>query len=493
MSYTKIIKINFRGGIISPGELLNILAAAEQCFIKDVSFGLRQQLFLEVDIELEFRLITALAALNIAYEVDADNYPNVMSSYPAEEVFINNTWLSEGVYKDIFDLLDYEPKLKINISDSNQSFTPLLTGNINWVAAPGSSHFWYLFIRFPKTNTIFEWEELVYTNDVAKVSKQIERLIFKNKELFYDQATANGNALFELLGKENFNTQKAAFPAKLPAFNLPYYEGLNKYYDKYWLGIYRRDEMFSIEFLKDLCHLSLKTKLGQICATPWKTLMVKSIEEKDRPSWNALLEKHKINVRHAANELNFQVEDACKEALALKYYLLKNLHLEDMRTYGICIGIKTKKKTEVFSSILVRRRTILRIGKYSLFNVYDILCAKDFNPNERTGFVYSMGNPKFLLGEQLRRAIFSFYSHQLSNANVVTVKKPIEIAPKTKEETYVHQCQHCLSVYDENELSESLKIFPFEDLPIDYCCPLCEAPKTDFLLVGRLQLGLQVE
>ena len=114
MSYTKIIKINFRGGIISPGELLNILAAAEQCFIKDVSFGLRQQLFLEVDIELEFRLITALAALNIAYEVDADNYPNVMSSYPAEEVFINNTWLSEGVYKDIFDLLDYEPKLKIN-------------------------------------------------------------------------------------------------------------------------------------------------------------------------------------------------------------------------------------------------------------------------------------------------------------------------------------------------------------------------------------------
>jgi hypothetical protein len=118
MNYTKTIKINFRGGIISPGDLLNILAAAEQCFIKDVSFGLRQQLFLKVDIELELRLITALAALNIAYEVDADNYPNVMSSYPAEEVFINNTWLSEGVYKDIFDLLDYEPQLKINLSDN---------------------------------------------------------------------------------------------------------------------------------------------------------------------------------------------------------------------------------------------------------------------------------------------------------------------------------------------------------------------------------------
>lgn len=493
MSYTKTIKINFRGGIISPGDMLNILSAAEQCYIKDVRFGLRQQLFLEVELAYELRLITELAALNIAHEVDKDKYPNVMSSYPAEEVFINNTWLSEGVYKDIFDLLDYEPRLKINVSDSNQSFTPLLTGNINWVAAPGSSHFWHLFIRFPKTNTIYEWDELVYTNDVAKVSKQVEQLIFENKELFYDQAAANGNTLFELLGKENFNTQKAPFPAKLPSFNLPYYEGLNKYYDKYWLGIYRRDEMFSIEFLKDVCQLSLKTKLGQICSTPWKTLMVKSIEEKDRPQWNALLAKHKINVRHAANELNFQVEDACKEALELKHYLLKNLHLEDTRTYGICIGIKTKNKTEVFSSILIRRRPVFKIGKYSFLNVYDILCAKDFNPNERTGYVYSAGNPKFLLGEQLRRAIFSFYSHHLSNVAVTPVKKQPENAPKAIAEIFVHQCKHCLSVYDENEWPDSGKEIKFEDLPTSYCCPLCEAPKTAFALIGKKQLGLQVD
>jgi rubredoxin len=268
---------------------------------------------------------------------------------------------------------------------------------------------------------------------------------------------------------------------------------LNKYYDKYWLGIYRRDEMFSIEFLKDLCQLSLKTKLGQICSTPWKTLMVKSIEEKDRPSWNALLAKHKINVRHAANELNFQVEDACKEALELKHYLLKNLNLEDTRTYGICIGIKTKKKTEVFSSILVRRRPIFKIGKFSFFNVYDILCAKDFNPNERTGFVFSENNPKFLLGEQLRRAIFSFYAHQLSNIAVAPVKKPVDIATKIIVETYVHQCKHCLSVYDQHEWNIDGKETRFEDLPTDYTCPLCEAPKKDFALVGKLQLGLQAD
>jgi hypothetical protein len=38
-----------------------------------------------------------------------------------------------------------------------------------------------------------------------------------------------------------------------------------------------------------------------------------------------LLEKFQINMRHAANELNFQVEDNSVEALNLKQYLVKNL------------------------------------------------------------------------------------------------------------------------------------------------------------------------
>jgi len=65
----------------------------------------------------------------------------------------------------------------------------------------------------------------------------------------------------------------------------------------------------------------------------------------------------------------------------------------------------------VFCSILVRRRPLLRLGKFELFHVYDILCAKDYNPNERTEFVYSKDNPKFVLAEQLRRAVLSYYNH----------------------------------------------------------------------------------
>ncbi len=318
------IKVNFRGGIISPGELYNILVAATKAGMYYVSFGLRQQLLIDTPSETVHILTEELKKLEVFFEKDADDFPNIISSYPAEEVFIHNTWLSEGIYKDIFDAIDYQPRLKINVSDSNQSFTPMLTGNINWVASSTSQHFWHLFIRFPKTNTICEWSEMVYTNDVARLSKEIEKIIFDHPAEFYDNADAKGELLFQKIELTKFITKPASQPAVLPAFNLPYYEGLNRYNNKYWLGIYRRNELFSIDFLKELCLLCLDTKIGQVCSTPWKSVIVKGIEEKDKPAWNRLLEKHQINMRHAANELNFQVEENSGDSLRLKEYLVKD-------------------------------------------------------------------------------------------------------------------------------------------------------------------------
>jgi rubredoxin len=487
------IKINFRGGIISPGDLYNILVAAGKARVLHVKFGLRQQLLIET--EQQDLLTKELNLLGIYYECDNDKYPNVVSSYPAEEVFITNTWLSEGVYKDIFDLMDYQPQLKINVSDSNQSFTPLLTGNINWVASPATQHFWHLIIRFPKTNTIYEWKDMIYTNDLARMSKQIEAMIFQNREKFYDNGNASGDLLYEIMKNESYIAKPVDVPLKLPAFNLPYYEGLNRYNDKYWLGIYRRDELFTVDFLKEVCLLCLQTKIGQICSSPWKSLIIKSIEEKDRQQWSRLLEKHQVNVRHAANELNFQLEDNCKEGLALKNFLVKHLNDDDRRTFGICFGIKTRKKSEIFSSILIKRRPLLSIGKIGFFYRYDILCAKDFNPNERTGFVFSKDNPKYFLAEQLRLAIGSFYSHKEKSSGFPEK----EIAKKEstgsqKRQEYVYQCNHCLSIYDEAAGEPENNIAAgtlFEQLPVEYGCHLCEAPKQDFIKIEKTKLGLQ--
>ncbi len=489
------IKINFKGGIISPGDLYNILVAASKAGILYVSFGLRQQLLIEISEERTNILVKELQCLDVMHEVNRDAFPNIISSYPVEEVFITNTWLSEGVYKDIFDAMDYQPRLKVNVSDSNQSFTPMLTGNINWVASSTAQHFWHLFIRFPKTNTVYEWQQMVYTNDVARVSKEIEELIFNNKDRFYDNPLAIGDNLFVELDMENYILKKADEPAMLPQFNLPYYEGLNRYNNKFWLGIYRRDELFSVDFLKELCSICLDTKIGQLCSTPWKTVIVKGIDEKDKHYWNRLLEKYQINMRHAANELNFQIEDSCKDGLELKQHLVKSLNNEDTRTFGVCIGIKTRIKSEVFSSILIRRRPLIKFWKLEALFVYDVLCAKDFNPNERTGNVFSKNNPKFFLAEQVRRAIVSYYQHRANETELVVskeVKKEIEKQKQAIE--YVYQCKHCFSIYDEQlgepENGIAAKTL-FNSLPENFVCQTCEAGKEDFKKIDLAELQLQ--
>jgi rubredoxin len=329
---------------------------------------------------------------------------------------------------------------------------------------------------------------LTYTNDICRVSKEIEKIILSDTGNFSGNENAEPEALFSLMEKDRFILKAADSKAAMPPFNLPYYEGLNSYNDKYWLGIYRRDELLSVSLLMDICKLSLETKIGQLCSTPWKSLIIKGIEEKNRHLWSELLSKHRINVRHALNELNFQVEDNCKAGLELKQYLIRQLNEDDIRTFGLCIGIKTRIKSEVFSSILVRRKPLLRIGKWQFLFVYDILCAKNFNPNERTGEVYSRNNPKIVLSEQLRRAIFTFNEYQL--------KKQLAVAAKTRKimqekapsiVAVMYQCKHCLTVYDTQYGEPENSIDPgtdFNELPSDYQCPLCESNKEDFIQIN---------
>ncbi|MGB3007941.1 MAG: rubredoxin [Chitinophagaceae bacterium] len=430
MTNSNTFKINFKGGHIPPAELYNILLVARKAGLLYVRFGLRQQLYFDVDIsELDF-VSVELEKLGIRFEINEEQYPNIISSFPAKDIFIDNTWLKESLYKEILDTFSALHHLKINISDANQSFTPLLTGNINWVTASEEPDFWHLIIRFPKTNIVYEWKDIVHSKDIAEMSLLIEETILHEAGKFYDNELASGDELFEIIKSSQFTTKPASAPLALPPYKLPYYEGINPYNDKYWLGIYRRDELFSIEFLKEVCKLCINSESGVLCSTPWKTIIIKGILEKNRKDWNYLLDKYQINVRHAANELNFQVDDNSLEALKLKHHLVKYLNDDDTRSFGVCIGIKTKRKSEVFSSILVRRRPIIRIGKWGFFYLYDILCAKDYNPNERTDFIFSKDNPKFVLAEQLRRSILSFYDFRNKKNTVTATEQAAETEAK---------------------------------------------------------------
>ena len=472
------VRINFKGGIASPGELKYILQAAHESQVNEVRFGLRQQLILHLPHYLARPFEQKMLAQSIDFQSDSNEYPNIISSYVAEEVFQKGNWLTEGIYKDILDLFDYKPLLKINISDNQQSFTPYFSGHLNFIAS-ANPNFWYLYIRLPKTNKVFSFDKLIFSNEISKVCKHLEGQILGKEETFLENIETLFSTIPALI---SLPKDVALEPAN---FTLPYYEGFNRYGKKTWLGIYRRNEYFSTDFLIKLCELCQETKIGEICLTPFKSLIIKGIDENNRGKWSNILSEFNINVRHAANELNWQVEDDSDEALRLKLSLVEAFDHQDLRTFGLCFGIKTRPRTEVYASIMVQRRRFKLFDFIPFHFVYDISYTEDFNPNGRTKKFFEKAILRFNLAEQLRRSVLKYNKMIAENAikaaGLRDDHKDTEIEkPSTKK---VHQCKHCFTIYDEDfgDLLNNIPAgVPFSKLPVSYVCPTCEAEKKDF-------------
>lgn len=479
------LKVNSAAGILSPGALQQVLRLAYEAHVRQVRFGARQQLLMTVHYE-DLRLLEkALKQHEITYEVNTEQFPNIISSYCGEGVFRTGAWLRESEYHAALDSFDFAPRLKVNLSDADQSFTPFFTGNLNFIASP-EPHFWYLYVRPKQSNTVFCWRDLLYTNELGRLAKAIEAIMLDGSA--DGQSHWTEEALYEALVTDSeakgrrYISQPATQEVELPEFSLPYYEGFNRYGQRSWLGLYRRDEQFSIPFLLDVCALCLKTRIGEICVTPWKSLIIKGIEEKDRAQWSYVLGKHNINVRHAANELAWQTEDHTDEGTAIKNYVIRHFAKNDTRTFGLCFGVQTRPKSEVFGSVLVRKRPLLRLGQLALFSVYDLYFTENFNPNSRTYYRFEKGLLKMHLPNQIQRLCRKFGARWAMETTEIAPQETDVAEAVPAPETAVYQCPHCFTVYDE-QYGDALRGIPagvpFGKLPANYCCPTCDAPKTE--------------
>ena len=475
-----IIKINLPGGIVSPGDLYEILDIAADCGVEKVRFGNRQQLLFYVSEDEMENLSDKFLVNDVIYETNLDDYPNIVSSYVTEDIFPNYRWLTEGVYKDILNDFHHRPKLKINIVDYYQNLIPFFTGNLNFIASE-ISNFWYLYIRFPKTNTMFCWPSLIYSEDIADISALLEEKMGNSSEAHQWADESTGKALYtevNALGK--FVHQDFEHPLIHTDFQLPYYEGLNRYSDKKsWLGIYRRLEEYDISFLKEVCEICFETRNNQLYTTAWKSLVIKEIDNQHRAHWSNLLNKFRINIRHAANELNWQTEDLCEEALRLKIDLVRKFEDLDLRTYRLCFAIKTKPRTGLFSAIVIRKRSSKNeVGD----DLYELLYTKDFNPNCKEYIHFHERLTYENLAPALTEICDLYYSLRVNNHTSPVIKTRQHTHPNPSEDHFVYQCEHCQSIYDER-LGDAFSDIPentsFDDLE-NYRCPICESGKEDF-------------
>ncbi|MHB0755548.1 rubredoxin [Polaribacter sp. M15] len=464
-------RVIVKGGVLSPGELKYICESVESLGQKTISFGSRQDILLPKKVKKED--LSQFNKLQVA-EVDEFGIENIVSSYVCADIFPSTSWLTGDRYLYILEQFRSKSTLKINITDPKQRLVPLFTGHINFIASEHEDY-WYLYIRLPGWDEIKMYPALIYSWDLDKIETTIENILKEEPETI--------KTIFELVNDAiDTNNRTVDKPLEVPFYPFPYFEGMNKIgTDKYWLGLYWRNNKYDISFLKEMCELCSENKIGKISITPWKSFIVKGIPRESKLVWEKFLGKRGINVRHSMLELNWHLPVANKEALNLKKYLVANFDQNDISTYGLTFAITDYSKTSYyFTSIVVQKnKQPEMIGNFQTRDTYNLLYAKNFDPNTRQYIMHVQDVDKVELPGLLME-LSQLYFDDLGN------EKQQEKETEVKEEQVeleVYQCQDCFTIYDEsygditqNIASKTL----FTDLPSDYQCSLCEAPKSNF-------------
>jgi rubredoxin len=463
-------RLIIKGGVLSPGELKYICETAESLGLKSISFGSRQDVVLSRHVEqAEIERFDKLQII----DAHATGSGNIMSSYVSADIMPSTPWLTGDRYLYILEQFRFQPKLKVNITDPKQRLVPLFTGHINFIASEHEDY-WYLYIRLPEWEKAEMYPALIYSWDIDKITFAIERILQEDPE--------NIETIFELVSDAvDTNNRTVDTALDVPFYPFPYYEGMNRIGDKYWLGLYWRNNKYDVSFLKAMCELCAENKIGKITITPWKSFIVKGIPIQSKLQWEKFLGKFGINVRHSMLELNWHVPVGNKDALHLKKYLVDSFDKNDISTYGLTFGITDKSRPEhYFTSIVIEKNKQPEgLSALNIRDTYNLLYAQNFDPNTREYIMHVQDIDKSELPNLLME-LSKLYFEQLGTER--DDKKQSEVI-KEKIEEDVYQCQDCMTIYNEKYGDITQNIPPntaFETLSADYECSLCEAPKSSF-------------
>lgn len=266
---------------------------------------------------------------------------------------------------------------------------------------------------------------------------------------------------------------------KLQDTAFPIYEGLNAMLNnQYWLGLYWRNNEYDIEFMSAACKLCQETNISKINIIPWKAFIIKGIKSSDRLRWQKVMGKFGINERHSSLELNWHLPVIDAEALELKRFLVRELDQQDISIHGLTFTIKTQPDMFLFTSVVIEK-------SLTGYGGYNILYAKNFNPNTVTYLTYATHVRKEVIPSLLVE-LSKLYFRQLNPEKEPS--KEIRDEPIVGRSALpVYQCSNCLTVYDPRYGDELAGIPPglsFKDLPETYRCHVCDTGKKYFTVLS---------
>jgi len=449
------LRILLPGGVVPPDELQRLAALTKKWALAKIEVGFRQDLLIaSTDAQLPL-LRQQLSLQGFIVEESHAVHPNIVSSLVAQTIFPQLSWLRSGDYLDILDEFTFQPRLKVNLIDPTQELMRPLTGELNFIASPTPS-FWYLVINLPQLEGTHIWPKLVDGEQIADWVKHIEGYYFDNlskRPLSFD--TLFSKVMAQFTGR----TRPLQKELKLTPKPYPHHEGIYRYEDRYWIGLYQRDNEFDAAFLEALCQLCINTKIGRLYPTPFKTFIVRDIPKETIYQWEKLLGTWGIHSHYSSLELNWQLPDADASALLLKTELVDAFEKMRIRTSSLSFSIGLRN-SEITSTVVIEPLST----DYQRFR---IIHSPDFYIGNTEWEIFAGDVARKNLPEILRRLTQKFYEQLSTDKKSSIVRKASLLSPTSTQN--VMQCKHCQTVAEH-----------FSPLPASYVCTMCDAPAADF-------------
>ena len=446
------------GGVISIAALREVAEWAATRGDGALAIGPRQ------DIRLTTRRYTQpIGALERLLAPACDVGPNVTSTCASLGMARAQPWLTEGVYQELVESLPLDTRVSVGVSDFIQDLFPVATGEMVFVASE-VPRYWHVALHDEfagLTVSPFAIPQEV-ANDVVRYVEALRR----------EQPHVMRAPYIDRIARE-FDAMLIALTAPIPTPRIVQRETVGFYpllgSDRCCVGIQAPDATYNARFVINACLLAQKHGIGAAHLTPWGGFIVKGIDRAGADAWRLLLGQFEC-AEWAQCDAFCALTDGSPAALKLKAFLTSRLRRLGRTAPSLSIAVQPSADHGEAALCIERVNT-------RLFARYRIRIRHRFDARATT--------EERVMGPYRRRELIPalvdiIARYHLGSPTAVVSFAPTPSCRKSIEMT----CGACGSAYCADYGDPVSRIqagTDFRDLPENWICPVCEAPKSAFL------------
>ncbi|MDD7987504.1 rubredoxin [Lentisphaera marina] len=456
MNMKNLLTINAPGGMLTPNDLLKLV---EPESVDGFILGRRQNILIDYPGSPQ----------GLSRRVNVDKvpliHPNIICSHASGGIDLEkNDWayINED-YQTIFDSFNFKPTISVSICSYQQSMFALFSSKLNFISSDIEG-LWHLVIMLKEKRVLLP--HLFKTTQVAPAVQAMQKFI-------EDDQFITSHHLAELLEASLPLSENKSTELILPPLLNRDFEGFTTMKNgRLALNIFSNHRPWKREFIQDFAKLAKDQGLNRLYVTAGRSLLMKHISKKDLHSWEALLGRHNISIRHSEQDLAWIVPSHKPNAIKLKEQLIQELNREGFACHGLNIAIDPRD-SDCGAPIII----------YTSKNFMSLSCKVIYKPNfdyRSSGFKTAGKNLNFDgLITCLRDLQQQFHNRQIDSSGL-----RIQAISLEENQPEHYQCPDCLGEYHKNTGDPDNDIAPntdFIDLPVYWSCDLCECPKTRFI------------